>query len=178
MRASTRSLPPAGGWKSVRVVSIRPEVQWPLASRTGVMRRLPLPSSATLPVLFVIVSTSPVPQLAGPPGYEVPVSYCQLEVETPVPAEPLKSSRKTWLQPAGGVGAEALADWVVTVAAAATRPRVPTAATSARRSGLRLRWMPDVSLMWGASRGGVRRVSESALRGEHNVLPLTPVVKS
>lgn len=32
------------------------------------MRRLPLPSSATLLVLLVIVSTSPVPQWAGPPG--------------------------------------------------------------------------------------------------------------
>src|SRR5690242_11794213 len=107
MRASTRSLPPAGGWKSVRLVSMRPEVQLPAALRTGVMRRLPLPSSATLLVLLVIVSTSPVPQFAGPPGYEVPVAYCQLEVLTPVPAVPLKSSTKTWDQPVGGVGAEA-----------------------------------------------------------------------
>jgi hypothetical protein len=47
---------------------MRPEVQLPEASRWGVIRRLPLPSSETLLVLFVIVSTSPVPQLAGPPG--------------------------------------------------------------------------------------------------------------
>lgn len=52
----------------MRLVSMRPDVQLPAALRIGVMRRLPLPSSETLDVLFVIVSTSPVPQLAGPPG--------------------------------------------------------------------------------------------------------------
>ena len=113
------------------------------------MRRLPLPSSATLSVLFVIVSTSPVPQSAGPPGYAVPVAYCQLEVFTPVPAAPLKSSTKTWVQPDGGVGAEAFADGVATAAAAAARPSVLTTATNARRSGRRLRRVPVVSLMWG-----------------------------
>lgn len=100
-RASTRILPPEGGWKSVRLVSMRPEVQRPAESRSGVMRRLPFPSSETLLVLFVIVSTSPVPQFAGPPGYEVPVAYCQLLVLTPVLAAPVKSSRNTCDQPAG-----------------------------------------------------------------------------
>lgn len=80
---------------------MRPEVQLPAESRIGVIRRFPLPSSETLLVLFVIVSISPVPQLAGPPGYEVPVAYCQLVVETPVPAVPLKSSTKTCVQPVG-----------------------------------------------------------------------------
>ena len=63
-----RSLPPAGGWKSVRRVSIRAEVQWPAASRSGVIARWPAPSMLTLAELLVIVSTSPVPQLAAPPG--------------------------------------------------------------------------------------------------------------
>src|SRR4051794_37494876 len=152
MRASTRSLPPDGGWKSVRLVSMRPEVHLPAASRTGVMRRLPLPSSETLLVLLVIVSTSPVPQLAGPPGYEVPVAYCQLEVFTPVPALPVKSSRKTCVQPDGGVGAAASADGEATAAAAAASPSVLTTATSARRSGRRrLRGVPEVSFMGGLS---------------------------
>jgi hypothetical protein len=68
IRASARSLPFAGGSKSARRVSMRPEVQLPAPSRTGVMRRLPVPSSDTLVVLAVIVSTSPVPNPAGPPG--------------------------------------------------------------------------------------------------------------
>src|SRR5204862_5941417 len=50
-RASTRSFPPAGGWKSARLVSIRPEVQLPAPSRCGVIRRLPPPSRDTLAVL-------------------------------------------------------------------------------------------------------------------------------
>ena len=36
---------------SVRVVSTRPEVHWPEASRRGVMARCPLPSCATFCVL-------------------------------------------------------------------------------------------------------------------------------
>ena len=63
-----RSLPPAGGWKSVALVSIRAEVQLPAASLSGVIARCPAPSWLTLAVLLVIVSTSPVPQLAAPPG--------------------------------------------------------------------------------------------------------------
>src|SRR5436309_6305502 len=68
MRASTRSLPPGGGWKSDRPVSSRADVQLPEPSRLGVMRKLPFPSRALLDRLLVIVSTSPVPKLAGPPG--------------------------------------------------------------------------------------------------------------
>jgi hypothetical protein len=66
--ASKRSLPPAGAAKSVRCVSIRPLVQLPPPSRTGRMTRWPPPSWKTFWVLLVIVSTSPVPQLAAPPG--------------------------------------------------------------------------------------------------------------
>lgn len=123
---------------------MRPEVQLPAPSRCGVMRRLPPPSSETLLGDDVIVSISPVPQLAGPPGYEVPVSYCQFAVFTPEPAAPSKSSAKTCVQPDGGGGTAAPADGPVTVAAAAARPSVPTTATSARRSGRRLGGLPDV----------------------------------
>src|SRR2546421_2464124 len=124
IRASTRSFPPAAAWKSLRPVSIRPDVHWPEPSRTGVIRRFPDPSSATLLVLFVMVSTSPVPKLAGPPGYEVPTSYCQLP-PTWLPAAPLKSSLKTRFQPDGGGGTEARATDTVSAEvasrAAATR---------------------------------------------------------
>jgi hypothetical protein len=63
-----RSLPPAGGWKSVRWVSIRAEVQLPAASRSGVIARWPAPSMLTLAGALVIRSTSPVPQFGAPPG--------------------------------------------------------------------------------------------------------------
>src|SRR5262245_31703609 len=66
--ASTRSLPPVGAAKSVRWVSTRPEVQCPEASRIGLTTRCPAPSRTTFAVLLVMVSTSPVPQLAAPPG--------------------------------------------------------------------------------------------------------------
>ncbi|CAL2069576.1 protein of unknown function [Streptomyces murinus] len=160
-RASTRSLPPAGGWKSVRVVSIRPEVQLPDASRRGVMSRSPLPSRETLLVLDVIDSTSPVPQLPAPPGYEVPVSNCQLEVLTLLPAAPSKSSRNTCDQPEGGAGAEASAGPVAAVATAAARPNVATAAMRARRTERERgrEWerglgVPEESLMGGLSGAG------------------------
>ncbi len=68
------------------------------------MRRLPAPSRETLLGEEVIVSISPVPQLAGPPGYPVPVAYCQFAVFTPEPAAPSKSSAKTWVQPDGEAG--------------------------------------------------------------------------
>ena len=56
-------------------VPIRPEVQLP-PEFTGVMFRWPPPSRATLAVEFVLLSTSPVPQLAAHPLplYWVPVS--------------------------------------------------------------------------------------------------------
>ncbi len=60
--------PPAGAAKSVRAVSMRPEVQLPEASRIGLISRCPLPSWNTLAVLLVMVSTSPVPHWAAPPG--------------------------------------------------------------------------------------------------------------
>ena len=63
-----RTSPPAGAAKSVRWVSIRPEVQLP----GGVPDRLDDQVAAAVlvdvGVLLVIVSTSPVPQLAAPPG--------------------------------------------------------------------------------------------------------------
>src|SRR5947199_5824708 len=76
IRACTHSFPPAGGWKSCRLVSIRPELHPPLF--LGVICRLPCPSRETFCVELVIVSTSPVPKFAGPPGYDVPVVYRQL----------------------------------------------------------------------------------------------------
>jgi len=68
MRASMRTLPPVGAAKSVRWVSIRPDVQLPDESRIGLITRLPLPSWYTFCVESVIRSISPVPQLAAPPG--------------------------------------------------------------------------------------------------------------
>ena len=109
-----------------------------------------------------------------------------------MPAAPVKSSTKTWDQPAGGVGAAAFADGEATVAAAAARrqraddgdDRPPErAATSAGYAG-------------GFTHGGASRVRkevrgcggehsvesrpESALREERalNVLSGTAVVKS
>ena len=104
-----RSTPPAGALKSVRWVSMRAEVHCPEPSRIGVMRRLPAPSWATLLVLFVYVWISPVPHLAGPPGYCVPVSMIQLPQFGSVLAAPVKSSAQTWVQPDGGGGRAALA---------------------------------------------------------------------
>src|SRR5205814_9376478 len=100
MRASTRSLPPGGGWKSDRPVSSRADVQLPEPSRLGVMRKLPFPSRALLDRLLVIVSTSPVPKLPGPPGYEVPVVCCQFPLGDE-PAGPSKSSLNMRFQPGG-----------------------------------------------------------------------------
>ena len=73
--ALTSSSPPAGAAKLSATVSIRPEVQLP-PELTGVMFRWPLPSRDTFAVEFVLLSTSPVPQLAAQPLplYWVPVS--------------------------------------------------------------------------------------------------------
>src|SRR5713226_900053 len=68
MRASVRITPPDGGWKSVRCVSMRPDVQLPAPSRIGLTASLPSPVRYTFAVLLVSVSTSPVPQLPAPPG--------------------------------------------------------------------------------------------------------------
>src|SRR6478736_8553474 len=75
-RLSTCMMPPAGGLKLDRVLSTLADVQPPEASRCGVMYRLPLRTS-TLFGLSVITSISPVPKLAGPPGYDVPRVICQ-----------------------------------------------------------------------------------------------------
>src|SRR5215217_8088940 len=109
MRPSMRSTPPDGALKSVRCVSIRAEVHWPLLPRTGVMRRLPEPSCARLVVEFVYVWISPVPHCAGPPGSWVPVSMIQFDELGRVLAEPVKSSAQTWVQPEGGGGSDASA---------------------------------------------------------------------
>ncbi|WP_228122778.1 hypothetical protein [Saccharothrix syringae] len=61
-------LPPAGGLKSARWVSTRPEVQLPEPSRSAVIRRLPAPSRAMLSVLVVQFWISPVPRFPAPPG--------------------------------------------------------------------------------------------------------------
>ncbi|MFD0578956.1 hypothetical protein [Dactylosporangium darangshiense] len=112
-RASTRSLPPAGGWKSARLVSIRAAVHGPNPPPEAVMRRFPL---ATDTALAEEVSTSPVPKFAGPPGYDVPASTCQLPV---LRLLPVKSSRKFWVQPAG-VGGAAASAWNAVATGTAT----------------------------------------------------------
>src|SRR5262245_41163961 len=104
MRPSMRRTPPDGGLKFVRTVSIRAELHWPEALRTGVMRRLPVPSWRMFVVLLVYVWISPVPQLAGPPGYDVPVSMIQLADEGSVLFAPVKSSLQTRDQPDGVAG--------------------------------------------------------------------------
>jgi hypothetical protein len=53
--------------KLVCRVSMRPDVQLPAASRTGVISRLPRPSSDTFRVLFDIDSISNVPHCVGQP---------------------------------------------------------------------------------------------------------------
>ena len=59
------------------------------------MYRLPLRTS-TLFGLLVITSISPVPKLAGPPGYDVPRVICQFAgLGRPLP---LKSSRNAVVQ--------------------------------------------------------------------------------
>ena len=60
MDAVTSISPPAGAAKLSAVVSIRPEVQ-DEPDFTAVMFRWPLPSSDTLAVELVLLSTSPVP---------------------------------------------------------------------------------------------------------------------
>src|SRR5690606_36908336 len=78
--ASTARMPCEGASKSVRCVSMRPEVHVPSATRIGLIARCPAPSKVTLDVLSVIVSISPVPHCDGQPGhpYPVPVLYSQL----------------------------------------------------------------------------------------------------
>src|SRR5690349_13977371 len=88
-------MPPAGGLKLALLVSTLADVQPPEASRCGVMYRLPLRTS-TLLGLSVITSISPVPKLAGPPGYDVPRVSCQFD-ESGRPL-PLKSSRNAVVQ--------------------------------------------------------------------------------
>src|ERR1700753_538270 len=99
-------MPPAGAAKSLRCVSIRPEVQAPFVL-SAVMLRWLLPSTETFFVELLMVSTSPVPQLAGPPGELVPVSSIQILDEGALTAVPAKLSRHTVVQlPGGGVGVE------------------------------------------------------------------------
>src|SRR5215813_2332386 len=51
------------------------------------------------------------------------MSYSQLPVFRPVPAAPLKSSAKTWVQPDGGGGSDAATGVDTDTAAAAARTR-------------------------------------------------------
>src|SRR6476469_7627431 len=89
-RLSTCMMPPAGGLKLARLVSTLADVHPPAASRCGVMYMLPL-RTLTLSGLSVITWISPVPKLAGPPGYDVPSVSCQFAgLGRPLP---LKSSR-------------------------------------------------------------------------------------
>ncbi len=99
------SCSPGCGVKSVRCVSTRPDVQLPAPSLMALMASLPVPSRETLAVEALMVSTSPVPQFAAPPGYWVPVRRSQFAPEGEVPAAPSKSSFQTSVQlPGGGVG--------------------------------------------------------------------------
>ncbi len=84
-------MPPSAGLKFALVLSTLAEVHAPVASRCGVMYRLPLRTS-TLLGSFVMRSISPVPNPSGPPSYFVPsVSNQLLELGRPLP---VKSSRK------------------------------------------------------------------------------------
>src|SRR6185312_3494307 len=101
IEAVTSSSPPAGAPTFAVLVWIRPEVQL-LPLPMAVMSRSPLPSRCTFEVEFVIVSISPVPKVEP-----APVSYIQLDVLTPVPEVPAKSSLNTVVQPEGGAGTAA-----------------------------------------------------------------------
>src|SRR5262245_36717750 len=83
---------------------MRPEVQRPAPSRSAVMFSLPAPSSATLAVELLAVSTEPVPQLAAPPGYCVPVRISQFALAGDELAGPSKVSCQTVVQPGSGSG--------------------------------------------------------------------------
>src|SRR3954470_6579571 len=80
---------------------MRPEVQAPEPSRIALMASLPLPSRDTFAVLADAVSTSPVPQFAAPPGYDVPVRSSQLAADGDVPAAPSKPSDHTVVKSPG-----------------------------------------------------------------------------
>src|ERR1700726_2864019 len=100
MDALIISSPPGGAAKSLRCVSSRPEVQ-ALPELSAVMSRWPLPSRWTLLAEPVIVSTSPVPQLAAPLAEVVPVRVIQLAEDGAEPADPAKLSLHTGVQPGG-----------------------------------------------------------------------------
>ena len=67
--ASNAITPPGAGWKSLRWVSIRPDVHVYAPGdpeRIGLIARLPAPSWYTFAVLLVISSISPVPRTVAP----------------------------------------------------------------------------------------------------------------
>src|SRR3984885_1817618 len=97
MDALIMSSPPAGAAQSSRCPALDP----PRESR-AVMSRWPWPSRSTLLVELVIVSTSPVPQLAAPVAEVVPVSSIQFAADGADPADPAKSSLHTGVQAGGG----------------------------------------------------------------------------
>jgi hypothetical protein len=121
---------------------MRPEVQLPPPS-SAVMSRLPLPSRWTFEVELVIVSISPVPKVEP-----APVSYIHCP-SAPLPAEPVKSSLKTVLQPEGapGAAAEAVVANVIPdssaqiAVSAVSRIRRPSRGAEPRRRT----WVPDMS---------------------------------
>src|SRR6185312_14686002 len=133
MEAEICIIPPAGAAKSERWDSIRPEVHEPPEDR-AVISRWPLPSRCTFEVEFDMVSTSPVPQLAGPPGELVPVSSIQSEDEGALPAAPPKLAFQTVFQFSAGMDvpelgvalavglAEALADALALALAVGEEP--------------------------------------------------------
>src|SRR5262245_5069655 len=78
----------------------------------ALMFRWPLPSKKTLAVEALAVSTSPVPQLAAPPGYCVPVRRSQLAADGEVFAAPSKLSDQIVTQFPLGVVAVAVGVFV------------------------------------------------------------------
>src|SRR6202035_1398266 len=73
-----------------------------LPELSAVMSRWPWPSRWTLLAEPVIVSTSPVPQLAAPLAEVVPVRVIQLAEDGAEPADPAKLSPHTGVQPGAG----------------------------------------------------------------------------
>src|SRR5205814_7396449 len=65
----------------------------------------------------------------------MPVVYRQLPVSTPLPAEPLKSSRNSRFQPPGGDGADACAVMVAATVMAAVAAAAATSTASRRTRG-------------------------------------------
>ena len=132
--AVNRSISPAAGAKSLRWVSMRPEVQLPAPSRTARMLNRPAPSRKTLFVEALAVSTEPVPQFGAPPGYWVPVRSSQLAADGEVLAGPVKSSVHSVVQLVWSGGRVVVVVVVVLVVVVTRRPCAPASPTASSRT--------------------------------------------